>query len=222
MTTVRTDRLFIWLMGSVLCGCANYATLQDASTMPEGKAQVGLAGTMTTYGIDYESTVTTSTADGETVTTTASGSEQFTIPALVVFVRAGVTDRLELHGSAWLPLGASFGFKYMLVGDREEGFILSPGVDVGAPLSVSVLDEDLLFMDVIVPVHLGYRLTPGFATYVTPKYGLRIVGDSLHHVGGSTVGIAIGERLRLLVEGTLLYDATAEDLTLNGAIGLAF
>lgn len=207
-------RILSSLLLSFACGCANYATLQDPETVPKNRFQLGVGTTFTQYSIEVEATDT----NGATTTV----SESFSVPALTLSGRYGATEELEIHGMAWLPFGATIGGKYMLVGDRENGgFAFSPGLDVGY-LSVSVGDESATLVDVYVPMHMGYRTNPSFAVYWTPKYILRLLGGHVGHVGGATLGTAIGKDAQLLLEGSVLYDTTVEDTIIQAGVGGAF
>lgn len=218
-----------WLCSAVigtalLGGCANYATLQDPETIPEKDFQLTVAATFNAYTLEIESETTGGGGAGMApVTTTDVEEVNVTVPALAFGARYGVSERFELHGIAWLPLGASIGGKYMLVGDREQGgFAFSPGLDVSAPVTVSANDASALLMDFYVPLHMGYRTSPGFALYWTPKYVLRVIGGDLGHAAGGTLGAAIGEQTQVLLEAGVLYDTLYERPIINGAIGFAF
>jgi len=203
----------------LLGGCANYATLQDPETMPEGDTEFGLGATFTKYEFEIETTTTDPMTGQSTVETER---ESFGIPALTLSLRHGVAERLELHGMAWMPFGATIGGKYMLIGDRKQtGFVLSPGLDVGY-LSVSVGDESTSVVGLYGPSHRGVRTSAGFAVYATPKYVLRIAGGDLGHVGGGTLGIAVGEETQFLAEGSLLYDTLVQSPIIQGGVAVAF
>jgi hypothetical protein len=215
------------ILGSLfaLAGCANYSTLQTAETMREDKFLLGLGATFTSYQLRVTTTTTgTNPNTGQPVETTTRKDDRFTVPALTISGRYGLTDRLELHGVAWIPLGTSFGLKYMLVGDPKQltGFIFSPGLDVSVPLSVSVLDSKLLFFDVYVPMHMGFRPSPSFELYWTPKYVLRRLGDEFSHAVGGTVGVAVGSGPTFMLEGGALYDSLFAGLIPTVGIGVAF
>jgi hypothetical protein len=75
-----------WLLPIAAAGCANYATLQDAETLPKGKAQMGVGLTLNRYPLELETTETTSNG-GEV---TRVEHEEFTVPAFVLGVRYGL------------------------------------------------------------------------------------------------------------------------------------
>ena len=209
--------LGVGLLALALGGCANYATLMDPETVPKGKFQMGYGATFTNYSLE----TTTVDASGETTKTT----EDFTVPALTFTPRIGLTDNLEIHAMVWIPFGATIGAKLMLAGDREKGgFVFSPGLDIGY-LSVSVNDVEQTFIDIYVPLNMGYRTGESFAVYFTPKYVLRLISgeqSETGHVAGGTVGIALGKDFQFLVEGGFLYDTLVETPIIQGGLGIAF
>lgn len=210
LASVAVGGILLGLLGG---GCANYAQLQSADTVPEGVARMGVGATFTKYTVEI---------DGQ--------EDSVTVPALEGWVRYGATDQLEIHGNVWMPLGASIGAKYQLLGNRSQaGLALSLGLDVGA-LSISAgsgeNETTQTVVDTYVPVYLGYRTGPDFALYVTPKYILRTTfgdgGSGVGHALGGTVGVAIGESTTFHIEGSAFYDTAVEAAILNGAIGVSF
>lgn len=196
----------------MMTGCANYASFQSADTVPEDEFRFGVGATYSQYEIDIgEETVDAS------------------VPALAFWGRYGVTEELELHGNVWLPLGASVGGKYQLLGGRhKEGLSLSLGGDVGY-ISVSSGEGEsevsTQLLDLYVPVYTGYRFSKGFAMYLTPKYILRTsIGDEteLFHTPAATLGTAIGTDFEFLVEGTVAYDIVTENPAFTAGIGVSF
>jgi hypothetical protein len=204
-------------------GCANFATLQTAETMQKEKFELGVGATFTSYELTTESTVRVTDAMGNVVSEeTVEETDSFTVPAITVGGRYGLTDKLELHGVIWVPFGASIGGKYMLVGSQEEnGFIFSPGLDIGAPLTITINDESSTLIDVYVPLHMGYRASEAFEVYWTPKYVLRFY-DGVHHAPGATLGVALGKDTTFMVEGTALYDTISKEPIINVGLGVAF
>lgn len=187
--------------------------------MPEGDFELAVGGTFTGYSLEV--TTTETDASGATVETTET--ETFAVPALLVSGRFGVRERLELHGNVWLPLGASVGGKYMLVGDRQQGgFAFSPGLDLSMPITVTVNDDSSTLFDAAVPLHMGYRASPDFALYWTPKYVLRLWGSELGHLAGGNLGVDLGNETQFLIEGGAFYDTLSEDVILTGGLAVAF
>ncbi|MDD9932308.1 MAG: hypothetical protein OXT09_01815 [Myxococcales bacterium] len=208
---------------ALLDGCANYSTLQTPETVPERAAEIGFGGTYNNYTLEIETTSTSTAPDGTTVTDTSTSREDFGVPALALWLRYGITDRLEIHGLTWLPLGTTVGGKYMLVGERDQpGFIFSPGLDLSVPLEISVNDDSTILFDLYTPMHLGYRANESFAVYLTPKYVLRFVDDNVGHSVGGTLGVAIGDETTFLIEGGVYQDTLVDDQIINGAIGIGF
>jgi hypothetical protein len=193
--------------------CANYATLQEAETTPKGTSKTGVGATFTTYEVEF-----------------ADEPETVSVPALNVWYRRGLTDQLEAHASVWIPLGASLGVKYQLLGDRtRSGLAFSLGLDLGFLQITSGSDDrevTTTIVDTYVPLYVGYRLSPSLALYASPKYILRSAfgdGDtSIGHLAGSTLGVAAGARTTLLLEGTVMYDVTVGAPALQAGVGVAF
>lgn len=178
--------------------------------MAAQETQVGVGATVTAYEIQL--------ADEE--------PESFLVPALNFWTRYGLSDRVELHGRAWLPLGATIGTKVQLLGDRTEaGFGLSTGLDVGY-LRFTSGNSSSTVIDTYVPLYTGYRFSEGFTTYLSPKYLLRAQtgGDrvALAHSVGGTLGLAAGKKSKLYLEGTGVYDITNRGLSWTGGIGVGF
>jgi hypothetical protein len=191
--------------------------------MQKDKLEIGVGATFTSYEVEVETTSTATDAAGNEVTTTQTESESFTIPAVTVSGRYGLTEKLELHGVAWLPFGMSVGGKYMLVGEHEKnGFVFSPGLDISVPITISVNDESSTLIDLYVPMHMGYRASDAFEVYWTPKYVLRFFGGDLGHAPGATVGVALGKDTTFMVEGSVLYDTLSERPIVNVGVGVGF
>lgn len=197
-------------------GCANYSQLQDAETLPRGEQRIGIGASFTRYE-------STATSDGEEI------EQSFSVPAIVLWARRGVTERLEVQATAWLPMGARAGVKYLVVGAaNQEGLAIAVGPNLGyLRLSVSSGDSeaDIGFFDVYVPVHVGWRFSPTVAAYVTPEYIFRSVFDEgesqTGHVTGATVGVSIGDKARFHVEVGSFYDTLVDAPILNTALGVS-
>jgi hypothetical protein len=194
--------------------CANYATFQEADTLPAGVSKTGIGVTATNYKV-------------------AAGSEldSVTVPAVDLWYRRGLIDKVEAHASVWIPLGASAGVKYQLMGNRDTaGFALSLGLDFGF-LQISSTDSmdnefKQTIVDTYVPVYLGFRTGPGFAVYGSPKYILRSSfgdgGTAFGNLAGGSLGVALGAKTTLHLEGTVVYDLDIKEPALQGGIGVAF
>lgn len=196
--------------------CANYSQLQDAETLPVGEQRIGLGMSYTRY------TARATDENDNTIT------ESVEVPALVLWARRGVTERLEAQATAWLPLGARAGAKVQLLGKANtQGPHLSIGAQVGfLRLSASSGDAEasVQFFDAYLPLYAGYRFSPGFAVYVAPQYALRQVwgeGESeTGHVTGATAGVAAGAKARFFFEVGSFYDTLVDKPILNTALGV--
>jgi hypothetical protein len=201
-------------VASLAAGCANYATLSDPDTVPKGATKFGVGASFTNYKVDLSDD-----AEPETIS----------VPALNVSVRHGITDKLEANAKVWIPLGASTGVKYQLIGHRDQ---TGPQLSVGGELGYLQISSEsggetskATLVDLYVPVAAGYRVSPKLAVYATPKYILRTAfGDAsgASHLVGSTAGVSIGRDTKFFLEGTGMYDLTGESTIVNGAIGVQF
>jgi hypothetical protein len=193
--------------------CANYASFQEADTLPKGTSKFGVGATGTTY------------KDTETNDDGTTSTISVTVPALNLWYRRGIADKLEAHAAVWIPFGSSIGVKYQLSGNRDmAGLSISLGLDVGY-LQLGAGDTKVTIIDTYIPVYIGYRTGPGFALYASPKYILRGgFGDetAFNHLAGSTFGVALGAKTTLHIEGTVMYDVDYAAPALQGGVGLAF
>jgi hypothetical protein len=195
--------------------CANYSQLQDAETMPKGKLGVGVGVSFTKYTVEETDTAGTKT------------EESISVPAVVVSARRGITDKFEVQGTAWFPLGARLGGKYQLAGEAgKEGLQVSVGAHVGY-LSISAGEAKTTFIDGYLPLYLGYRASPSLEIYAVPQYILRLVGNEdntsdVGHVTGTTLGIALGRSSKLFLEAGGFYDTLYGTAIVNTAVGLGF
>lgn len=190
--------------------CANYATFQEVDTIPDGQNRFGLGGTVTSYR--------TKDSDGNI--------ESVVVPATSLWYRRGVSERCELHVAAWIPLGSSGGFKCQVVGDRKTpGLSLALGLDLGF-LLLTAGGDSVAILDTYVPLYLGYRASPDFALYTSPKLVLRAAtlgsGSGFSALGGGTVGLAMGADTTIYVEGSAMYDSDVDGTAIQGAFGVAF
>lgn len=195
------------LLALVGPGCANFASFQEPDTMAKGQSRTGVGVTFTRY--EFE-------------------DEAISVPALNGWVRYGITDKLEAHSLVWLPLGATAGVKYQLMGDRfTPGLSLSVGVDFGY-LSITtdngVEETSSTIFDTYVPVYVGYRMTPGLSVYGVPKFLLRTYSNDtdsgVEANVGAAAGIAFGEQTTVHLEGVVLYGSDGALFTTG--IGVAF
>lgn len=194
--------------------CANYASFQDADTLPAGTSKVGVGVTGTTYK---------TRADDDTI-------DSITLPAVNIWYRRGLTEPLEAHAHVWIPFGASAGFKYQVTGNRQmAGLSFSLGLDVGflqiTSENASEETSRVSLLDTYIPLYIGYRTGPGFAVYGSPKLILRtVVGEetTLTQLAGGTAGIAIGADTTFHLEGTLMYDIDVEAPAAQIGVGVAF
>lgn len=198
----------------VMGACANYASFQEADTLPAGTSKFGIGATGTTYK--------TRALD--------DSIDSVTLPALNLWWRRGLTEPLEAHAALWIPLGASAGFKYQVTGNRQTaGLSFSLGLDVGFLQieSKGANDETsrASLLDLYIPLYIGFRTGPGFAVYGSPKLILRTTVTeeaALTQLAGASAGIAVGADTTFHLEGTLMYDVDVEAPAAQVGVGVAF
>jgi hypothetical protein len=208
------NRLVVVAAVAMATACANYSQLQDAETMRAGKTSVGVGVSFTRYDLAL-----TDPDDKDTVN----------VPALVGSVRRGITDTLEVQATAWLPLGARAGVKYQLLGAAGE---TGPHISLGGHLGyLSVTsgeganEASSRFVDLYLPVYVGYRLATSLAVYVAPQYILRTVmgdGTQIGHVLGGSGGVALGSGTKVFLEAGYAYDTLYDSPIISTALGLGF
>ena len=210
-------RLVAILTLGALGACANYATFQEADTLPGGATKFGVGLTGTTYKFQA---------------TEDDPIDSVTVPALNLWYRRGLTEVLEGHAALWIPFGASAGLKYQVLGNRQTaGLSFAFGIDLGAlqisSETASGEESSVTIVDTYVPLYVGFRTGPGFAVYGSPKLILRTGfgggGETtFNQLAGGTAGIALGEKTTLHLEGTLMYDVGVEAPAAQVGIGVAF
>lgn len=192
-------------------GCFNFASLQGPEVLNKGETRKGIGLTLNSYRFNVDSNLPT--------------------PAVNVWYRRGIASNLEAHALVWLPLGATVGLKYQLVGERgAHGLSVSMGLDLGY-FAISSGDGDTelsdTYFDSYVPLYVGYRPSDSVMLYAVPKYVLRFhapsdEASSFDHVVGAALGIGIGASSTFYLEGAALHSMNEERSSLMGAIGYAF
>ena len=146
-------------------------------------------------------------------------------PALNMWYRKGISDKMEAHANLWLPMGFSLGIKYQLIGSpKTTGFALSLGLD-GGFLQFSGDSSKVSIIDIYVPLYTTFEFSEGFALYIVPKYIPRIMfGDESHvqNIVGGTGGIRLGSKTKFLFEGTYGYILNDEIPVFTTAFGISF
>ncbi|MCB0712589.1 MAG: hypothetical protein KDD67_09690 [Ignavibacteriae bacterium] len=192
---LRTITLTLLCLPLFATGCANFASFQSADVVEKGETSTGGGITYSSYSFEFIDTV-----------------EDFTVPALYLWGRYGLTDRLQAHLNAWIPLGGSIGAKYQLIGSpEEEGFGLSTGFDIGylqvtasgSDDNSSADDADLFTkIDLYFPLYLGYDLSESTSLYLVPKY-IGSINSGANSEFASTFTTALGIKLGFLyLEGS--------------------
>ena len=197
----KTVRSILLCSGLLFAGCANFAAFQTADVVEQGETNVTVGVTYTTYVVDF--------FDDD-------GNEAFIVPALFLSAQHGLTERLQLHGNLWIPLGTSIGIKYQMIGSAEqEGFGLSAGFDVGYLNLTSSAEEDTISrarFDFYFPLFIAHDFTESISLYLVPKYiGSLYSGDNSQFT--STFTTALGIKLGFLfLEGSYGRDFATESV----------
>ena len=172
-------------------GCVSMSSLQTARTLAKDTSQNSIGG-----GV-YKSKTNVGTEKVET-----------NLPYLEYSYRRGFTDNLDA-GLKLTFIGAySADTKYQIY--TNDKFAFSAGAGLGYmsyKVSAGAEDQEVKFLDLMLPVYLSYDFTPGFTLYTSPKYIMRkITGSTTSNEGitGLTVGTKIGEKSGVFVEATVI------------------
>jgi hypothetical protein len=201
-------------VAALFVGCANYATLQDPDVVEKGKGSFGIGVSYSTYSFEWA------------VSDSADSTHEFSIPALNLWYRKGITDKLEAHVNMWLPLGLTIGVKYQLLGSlQKKGFGLAVGLD-GGYLQMGADSSKVTLVDLYVPIYTGFKFSESFGLYFVPKYIPRLTfgefESGLRNVVAGTLGLRLGKETRFMVECTYGRDLAAELPVLTTAMGISF
>lgn len=184
----------------LLSSCFSINNFQTAKTLNKNQVELGAglaAGSSFELDLDPEDTI--------------GGVDDIGLPLadVVLFGRYGITDRFDvgLRFSALGDLGLDA--KYMLIGDKESFFTLSPGF--GLSTNSWLVGFSGIFQ-LEVPIHTSYQLSDNFALFITPRYVAQSAtsaafdndsGDLLNYVGGSA-GLEFGKDIKFIVGANYL------------------
>lgn len=183
--------LFPVLMAGMILisGCASLSSFQTAKTLPVGEHQTHVAagflkGKVANYDIS--------------------------LPVLEAMYRQGLSEKLDFGVKYTFPVTLVGDIKYNLVGNDlpGKGTSVNP-VAVAAGLGAGYLrvtsgDNTSNLIDVYVPVYFSFHTSESFATYLAPKYILRIMTGSssgTSHLVAPTLGVMIGKKAGVALEG---------------------
>lgn len=195
--------LFNFLIGLSLLtatGCVSMSSLQTARTLEEGQTQQSFGG-----GV-YNS----KSKIGEVETDT-------NLPYVEYAYRRGFAKDFDA-GLKLTFLGA-YGIdgKYQIYADQNWAF--SAGLGLGYlsyKVSAGGEDQEVKYIDVMLPLYLSYDVSPGFSVYTSPKYISRNVSGSssgTEGVTGLTLGAKIGEKSGVYLEATMIKGKDTNQIT---------
>lgn len=195
----------------LLSSCFSINNFQTAKTLNKNQVELG-AGLAGGSSIDFDS----DRAD------TIGGYDIPAVPYadVVFFGRYGITDRFDA-GLRFSTLGdLGIDAKYMLIGDNESGFTLSPGI--GFSTNYWLVSLTGIFQ-VEVPIHTSYQLSDNFSLFFTPRY----VGQTstyfdttnetfFNYLGGSA-GLEFGKDIRFIIGANYLrmLDSPINDINIS-------
>ncbi len=183
----------IVLLVSIFCfvGCVSMSSLQTARTTPKDTSQQSVGGGVYNSKMDVgASTVETN------------------LPYFEYSYRHGFTNDLDV-GLKLTFIGAyAADAKYQIY--TNDKFAFSAGAGLGYmsyKVSAGGEDQEVKFLDVMVPIYLSYDFNPGFTLYTSPKYIMRQVSGSTTEnegITGLTFGTKIGEKSGVFAEATVI------------------
>lgn len=193
----------------MLSGCLSMSSLQTGRTMGKGEFGGGIAGGTFAVGVDNKD---------DTLTQQALGLDRLESPFGEIYVKYGITDRLDVGGKLTLIGTGNVDIKYRFLGSNESKGAISAGMSIG---TVSVNDQTIF--DVHVPVYLSFHPSNWFAIYSTPRYVLRNIEGTSSNWFGLTGGVRIGgKKFGVFGEYTYITNSVIDQPTTQVAIGLGF
>jgi hypothetical protein len=205
------------LLLTLASGCNTAHQLASADTVPAGEFRLGVGGAASRDpNFQGDTYISDSKVNGQ----------------LLIWGRYGLNDKTEL--SFWsmnLFGGTKFAFKRQLRGHRtHRGFALSVGGEVATQWAPESGDytRNVLKFELWAPLHLGYRLGPDLALYLSPRHGIRyLVGGIPLNLLGGVAGIEIGEGAKMHIEASafrsvLLPQSSVSRNEFGLAVGFSF
>ena len=176
------------------------SSVQTARTLPAAETQQSFGG-----GV-YNSTMKVGETDVET-----------NLPYLEYSYRRGFTDKFDA-GLKLTFIGAySADGKYQFYADDKWAFSAGAGLGyMSYKVTAGNNEEDVKFLDLMLPLYLSYDVSPSFSIYTSPKFISRqISGASSKSEGitGLTLGTKIGEKSGVYAEATLIKGQDSQTMT---------
>lgn len=184
-------KLILLIASFNFVGCVSMSSLQTARTTPKDTSQQSFGG-----GV-YNSKMNVGTVKSET-----------SLPYFEYSHRYGFTDDLDA-GFKLTFIGAySADAKYQIYTNNKLALAAGAGFGyMSYKVSAGTDDQDVKFLDIMLPLYLSYDFTPGFTLYTSPKYIMRKISGSTSEsdgITGLTVGTKIGEKSGVFVEATVI------------------
>ena len=172
-------------------GCVSMSSLQTARTTPIGTTQQSVGG-----GV-YNSKMDIGTTKSET-----------SLPYLEYSYRHGFTNDFDAGFKITFIGAYAADGKYQIY--TNDKFAFSAGAGLGYmsyKVSGGAEDQEVKFLDVMLPLYLSYDFTPSFTLYTSPKYIARNISGTKtgsEGITGLTVGTKIGEKSGVFLEATMI------------------
>ncbi|HRG44513.1 MAG TPA: hypothetical protein PKY97_08610 [Saprospiraceae bacterium] len=194
MTTIPSRLLYatFLLITSTLMSCGAYSTMQTARTVEEKHGEISLNLFSPRGFIDAITQVVDKDHDN-----------YFTLPYIQVSGKYGITDQIDagINLNTYGQMGLEG--KYMLVGDHNSLFSLSPGLSFNTFF--------FYFYDFQIPLHASVHPLPNLGIYLTPRYIGQFVGlfglenESYFDYASISTGIMYGDRIKFGLDITAAF-----------------
>ena len=183
--------IFLILTSFAFAGCVSMSSLQTARTTPKDTSQKSVGG-----GV-YNSKMDIGTTQSET-----------SLPYLEYSYRRGFTNDLDAGFKITFIGAYAADAKYQIYTNDKLAFSAGAGLGyMSYKVSGGGEDQEVKFLDIMLPLYLSYDFTPSFTLYTSPKYIVRQISGSTtasEGITGVTVGTKIGEKSGVFLEATII------------------
>lgn len=150
--------LYFLAVGILFSSCFSQHAFQTARTTKADDYQVGIGGnTGSTFYYEFKDVTVSTTSE------TVFGD--LPIGDILVYARTGLSLKEDLGISFGFSGNLGLDYKFMLVGNHESKFVLSPGL----LLNSNIFSFREFPLTIGLPVHLSYY-TNDIAFFLTPRY----------------------------------------------------
>ena len=179
---MRNFNFTLLIIAAVLSGCASLSTYQTAQVLEQGVSQKGVAVSATK------------------VESEGGLLDDVTMIVPEFFYRAPLSEKFE-YGVKLSPTS--------LIADGKYQFVDSGSWDVAADLGMGFFayateGEEAIFIDFLPAILVSFTLTEDTVFTIAQKGIIRYIaagGDQeISTLGGATLGLAIGKKIRLMPE----------------------